>query len=472
MTFPFRHVTIAQVYLPKVKPQTFNSFSPDIGMQPDSVSPSRCEHALFDANLAATVTAGGELYCESTAPLHDYAGQQSLPNFQLAYNNYQPKVRTIHDDIKRCEMAQTDTAIIVILALIFIVLLYGLLTLLMRQWLMSKTSSTSAWGPQALGLWHESKKKRLVWSFRPDQMLTPFSYSMQTEFELPVIVLSSAENKTGPLPYQPIFYVDGTESSCRYTGTMQIEFPTEYDTSHIRTNSERASWLSMITALQAMERYSTEWESRTWRATANLNSRPDFLEMTSLVVGIQRKRHVVKRSELFRKPYATTTLSELVQLAAMLGIYWKTFDRDDDKYRAEGNGYILRGSRVPDLGLVFAFEEAGWHGFGPTRVIPTSGIQELCFGYVPTIWRSGDQTKPRRQIITEVGLQAPKTYAHEMYLQTLRLGSKSEIMRTLRYIGCDAIVIRNSVDEDCQLARLIPGRSNVFYLVTSCNVLT
>lgn len=94
-----------------------------------------------------------------------------------------------------------------------------------------------------------------------------------------------------------------------------------------------------------------------------------------------------------KKPYAMTIISHLIEMAAMLGLYRKVFDRAEDKYRAEGNGCMLTGTAVPDLGLDFNFQVTRNRKFKETRLIPTGDVRNLCFGAVPTIYRNLKNTE-------------------------------------------------------------------------------
>jgi hypothetical protein len=125
------------------------------------------------------------------------------------------------------------------------------------------------------------------------------------------------------------------------------------------------------------------------------------------------------------KPYATTTMCHLVEMLAVLGVYWKVFDRRADRYRAEGNRFMVLGERVSDLGLVFTFHVNGLSRFERNRVIPVDEIKELCFGWVPTIYR---ETKNIRRLEVPI---------HLFDLSSLQMGSAEEIAGTLLIIGCN-----------------------------------
>ncbi|KAI8250731.1 modin [Colletotrichum sp. SAR11_239] len=136
-----------------------------------------------------------------------------------------------------------------------------------------------------------------------------------------------------------------------------------------------------------------------------------------------------------KKPYATTTISHIIELASTLGLYWKVFDRDDNKYRAEGNGYSLTGSRIADFGIVFSFEKIGPPAFQERRVIPTYEVKELCFGRVPTLFRGPKETEDTVEWLKPLKTSTPDS------LEILQLGSREEIAETLTQIGCNVNTI-------------------------------
>jgi hypothetical protein len=126
------------------------------------------------------------------------------------------------------------------------------------------------------------------------------------------------------------------------------------------------------------------------------------------------------------KPYATTTIGHLVEIAAMLGIFWKDFDRDQHRYRAQGNGFSIEGQYTERLGVTFTFTKSGQTWFKENCVIYHEDIRELCFGFAPTIFR----------------VEGEKQYTDEARgLGTLQLGSMTEIAQTLATFGCNTTTI-------------------------------
>ncbi|TDZ16842.1 hypothetical protein Cob_v010290 [Colletotrichum orbiculare MAFF 240422] len=193
-------------------------------------------------------------------------------------------------------------------------------------------------------------------------------------------------------------------------------------------DNEQATWVWLLVAVQRMEAESKQWEQEHRGPDA-----PGFADPT-LTVKIQAKRRSFDMNPAIKKPYATTTISHLAELAAVLGLYWKAFDRDGNQYRAEGNGYSLTGSRVADFGIVFVFEKTGRTVFEEKRIIPTSEVKELCFGRVPTLYRGRENREEdldwQNPLMTSSG-------EGDLRVEILQLGSRDEIAETLTQIGCN-----------------------------------
>ncbi|KAF9873418.1 modin [Colletotrichum karsti] len=189
------------------------------------------------------------------------------------------------------------------------------------------------------------------------------------------------------------------------------------------------TWIWLLAAVQRMEKESKEWdEKKREQDVGRLYTKIEW--KPSLAVKIQAMRRSFDANPAIKKPYATTTISHLVELASVLGLYWKVFDREDNKYRAEGNGYSLTGSRIADFGIVFVFEKVGHPSFEKGRIIPAYEVKELCFGRVPTLFR---EELPKN----DVEWLKPLKTSSSTRLKILQLGSREEIMESLTSIGCN-----------------------------------
>ncbi|KAK2017315.1 hypothetical protein LZ32DRAFT_576760 [Colletotrichum eremochloae] len=264
---------------------------------------------------------------------------------------------------------------------------------------------------------------------------------LEVRFEAPVIFLAPPKNTKGPGDGR-MWSVEGTRESCkknRLDWDKLFQASGSKDIERVHTvDMELATWVYLLIAIETMEYFSKNWELKKIEDEGSQEYIPTYpmepiLPEPTLAVMIQAKERSFDTVPAMKKPFATTTISHLIELAAILGIYWKVFDRDNNQYRAEGNGYSLTGSRIPDLGIQFVFEKTGHTAFEARRVIPTSEVKELCFGRVPTMFRQKINDDE------DVEWQNPlKTSSGTGFrLEILQLGSPKEIAETLTQIGCN-----------------------------------
>ncbi|KAH6625009.1 hypothetical protein B0J18DRAFT_429932 [Chaetomium sp. MPI-SDFR-AT-0129] len=296
-------------------------------------------------------------------------------------------------------------------------------------------------GPNVMGGW--SVLTRRVWR--------PSEFRFETLFEVPVIFVCPPSNRRGPIRDKPIYFVTGTPDSMEQTRAMlpgeeqRIQSTPE---SQVRTaDNERASWVTLLSHLQSMEKESQEWEEQQHYNGSPPLMYPVGFDEHTLAVAIQAKtRSWDTMPAHVKKPYATTAFCHLLEIAAMMGIYWKEFDRLKARYQAEGNGYILTGGHIPDLGLMFTLQISGRNRFQENRVIPVDEVKELCCGFVSTLFH--DIKRDRRRI----GL--PKEDPKD--LDFLQLGSRDEIAETMVLIGCNTDTINYFRSNDAKYSHLFP----------------
>lgn len=335
----------------------------------------------------------------------------------------------------------------------------------------------------------------------------------EVDYESPVIFLARRSNQRGPLKDKDIYYADGenyqdyrldppsgaseetdatpvanakppspeqkgfmsmihrrpTSQTRRLDAEQAIPEPkppnsdTSEDTDPTITRErvstvahERVTWVALLNAIQRMERDSENWERSVWDRdkddNPNRTLRPKIKDADRLAVGIQITKRSFDANPSVKKPYATSTICHIVELAAVLGLYWKEFNRENDRYWAEGNGFCLIGRRVHDFGITFTFEQAGWPSFKKSRLIHTEDIKELCFGSVPTVYR--DKTSD-----TAWRMQRGDR-SNQPVLQTLKLGSLNDIAKTLKLIRCNVNTIRYYEEEGYKTSHLFPGTCN------------
>ncbi|KAF8858111.1 hypothetical protein BDZ45DRAFT_674250 [Acephala macrosclerotiorum] len=238
-----------------------------------------------------------------------------------------------------------------------------------------------------IGLWAEGTKRKLRFN----------QFRIEVVFETPVIFAAPPDNKKGPVPGRDIHYFDGTPESYEKT---RVLLPADQDKADDDTrrqvhtaDDERASWLTLISTLQLKEHDSRMWDNlqRTKSRTPPKNGWPKRFtppkpryELAAALQSKTRSWDFIPSS--ITKPYATSAMCHLVELMAMLGLYWKTFDQSTWNLRAEGNGFILTSTHVHGLGVMVVFATTGKSDFQANRVIPSHHIKDLPFGTVPNIF--------------------------------------------------------------------------------------
>ncbi|TDZ15159.1 hypothetical protein Cob_v011888 [Colletotrichum orbiculare MAFF 240422] len=335
-----------------------------------------------------------------------------------------------------------DTELIVAwVALIISVLAFVIAIFQALQQYYASATGYSSCTDKVIGQWSQFTKRIFKW----------YEFRFEVEFEVPVIFVAPPTNPRGPLgehKSKEITYMVGTPDSYKKTYTWdQDEYNNVNDALRagntrqaIHTaDNELANWLGLLMAIQRMEK-----ESRSWQNNDYFSNSPQWEDHTpchpsgsstpvpyTLTVGMQRKKKSWdSMPDNMKKPYATTTISHLVEVAAMLGVYWKEFDRNNDRYRAQGNGFMITGCDVDDLGLVFTFQKTGPTWFHENRVVPHNSVKELCFGFCPTIFRQ-HQNNDNHKYADE-----PKD------IGTLQLGSMSAIAETLVVLGCNTNTVK------------------------------
>ncbi|GJD04280.1 modin [Colletotrichum higginsianum] len=310
----------------------------------------------------------------------------------------------------------------------------------LQQYYASATGYSSC-TQKVMGDWAQFTRRRFRWD----------EFRFEVEFEVPVIFVAPPTNHRGPLGKhndKEITYMTGTSDSYKKTFTWDQQQYDQVDRSLRAGNSrqaihtadnELANWLGLLMAIQRMERESRTWQDNEYFGHGN----PQWEDQTpchphaptaavthTLAVGMQRKKKSWdSMPDNMKKPYATTTISHLVEVAGMLGVHWKEFNRNEDRYRAQGNGFSITGYDVDDLGIVFSFEKTGPTWFHENRVVPDNRVKELCFGYCPTIFRPEASNNHK--------------YADEPKdIGTLQLGSMAAIAETLVVIGCNTNTVR------------------------------
>lgn len=345
-------------------------------------------------------------------------------------------------------MAALDTGdLVAVVALVISIIAFGATMMQVAQQYYSSAAGYSNCGEQVMGEWSKSKRRK----FHYDEL------RFEVQFEAPVIFVCGPKNDKGPVPDRPINFVKGTPESLK--DTRMLSAAQEWEkmdglskNARIHTaDNGKASWVTMLQALHAMERDSQEWQEEVLKAEIN-GSGPKAQPLPTLATWQDHSATVALQPKLrswdtmpseVKKPYATTTICHLVEMCALLGLHWKEFDRSQNKYRADGNGFLLTGHDATDLGLMFNFQTYGKILFKQNRVMPVDEIKELAFGCVPTIYRKPVDTRR-----LDFDSEDPKN--------VMQLGSVLELSETLIHFGCNTKTASYFRNEHKKHAHLFP----------------
>lgn len=234
-----------------------------------------------------------------------------------------------------------------------------------------------------MGPWGRATHR--VWTFD--------EFRLKVMFLSPVIFVAPPSNTRGPVKGRPIFNVDGTAESYHQTRTRsppeQEAHERETDGGDIPSrvytaDDELASWVLLLQTLQKAEAEGRAWDHKASTATPK---GAHFAEVRStLVIQVQeRKRSWDQMPSGMQKPFATSTISHVAEMAALLGMVWTVFNQDSWVFRAEGNGLVMTSSSVSGLGVAVTFVVTGGSKFQANRTIPCPSVKEYLFGNVPTI---------------------------------------------------------------------------------------
>lgn len=330
---------------------------------------------------------------------------------------------------------------------ISLVALLGTFAQVFQQYIASAAGYSNC-GESVMGRWHESKKRK----FRATEL------RFEVEFETPVFFVCPTTNKRGPIKNQPIKFVSGTSESLRETRALlpedeEAQRQSRQESTVHTADNERASWVVLLSQLQSMEKDSQKWQQSHYKANPpEAHPQVTFAQHTLAVALQAKKRSWDTMPAGVKKPYATTTMCHLLEIVAMMGIHWKEFDRSRERYRAEGNGYILTGTNVPELGIMFTLQVTGKSRFMENRVIPVDEVKELCCGYVSTLFQEKKDT--RRVEVLDAESKDDKETKDLSFLQ---LGSLDEIAETMVLIECNTDTAKYFRSPDAKHGHLFPG---------------
>lgn len=357
-------------------------------------------------------------------------------------------------------MATEPEVIVAGVALAISVIALAAAALQVTQQYYASANGYNACDKRVLGDWSHSRKRTLK--------LKEFRFEVQ--YEAPVIFLTRPDyTGKGPVEGKPVIMLTGDAESRKQSWTEEAASTSntasssdsadenkgrrarkaaerkEIEAIHTADN-DTATWVKLLQTIQNMESKSNEWQEE-WFSRGGLpkvgyaateTEKADVKENQTLIVAMQKKTKSYDTMPAgIKKPYGTSTWCHLIELTAMLGIYWVEFDRTNDRYRAEGNGFVVAGEKVTDLGVMFSFQVARASRFQENRVIPSEHVKDLAFGIVSTVYNR-----------TSTAIDRRLNNGDRQDISQLNFSSRADIAESLVLIGCNANAVNYFARDD------------------------
>ncbi|USW53533.1 hypothetical protein Slin15195_G068520 [Septoria linicola] len=229
-----------------------------------------------------------------------------------------------------------------------------------------------------MGLWGKRTKRVFTWE----------EFRFKVMIRTPVLFVAPPNNKFGPVKDRPIYNIDGTLDSYKSTYCRvpsQQDHDAKAGSLRVHTaDDEYASWVVLMETLHKADVEARQWDHKF--STQTSDSPRNGVQSTIVVQVQEKKRSWDQMPDAVKKPFATSNISHILEIAALLGMQWVAFDQDTWNMRAEGNGFMLLSQTVWGLGVSVSFSVTGKAKFAENRMIPCPGMKELLFGTVDTIF--------------------------------------------------------------------------------------
>ncbi|KAH6685095.1 hypothetical protein F5X68DRAFT_22004 [Plectosphaerella plurivora] len=350
-------------------------------------------------------------------------------------------------------MTTEPEVIVAGVALAISVIALAAAALQVAQQYFASASNYNTCDARVMGDWHQSRKRLLRFK----------DFRLEVQYDAPVIFLTRPDyTGVGPVPPKPVIMLSGDDASREASWTVVVDPPShsnstaadgltskekkkkEIEAIHTADN-DLATWVKLLQTIQNMESKSTKWQEEWFKkgtpkpgSVASPEQQEAVRKGHTLVVAMQKKTKSYDTMPAgIKKPFGTTTWCHLIELTAMLGIYWVEFDRTNDRYRAEGNGFVVAGEKVSDLGVMFSFQVAKASRFEENRVIPSEHVKDLAFGIVPTVYC---------RTLTAVDRRLDRSDQKD--IGKLHFSSRADIADSLVLIGCNANAVNYFARDD------------------------
>ncbi|UJO21697.1 uncharacterized protein CLAFUR5_09308 [Fulvia fulva] len=227
----------------------------------------------------------------------------------------------------------------------------------------------------------------------PRRTFEPSELRFVVTYATPVLFVAPPANTRGPLSDKAVHKLEGTQESRSNTLTIVraskvIEKKPSVFHRVGPTNDALASWVTLLHVLQDNEKHGRRWDAdMRMKTPAGLTNHGPEYTMCVQIQKLDRNWDFIPDS--ITKPYATTSLVRVAEIAVIQGMSWRIFEPDTGDLSAESENITCSGFLVPRAGIVVIFTVTGkiTQVANPSqRTIPDIRAKQLIFGSVLSIF--------------------------------------------------------------------------------------
>ena len=207
--------------------------------------------------------------------------------------------------------------------------------------------------PSVIGLWASKTRRRFRWS----------EFRFETLFSTPDIRIRRSDKSD--MEDGAIHLLGNVASRRRSLVSASREMPTG-------GHADLVSWLVLLYHLHLLQQAQTFPIDRYLNQRKGLSVGPFhsliFCEESHVAVTIRERSWDFMPPEIVR-PFASSTIGDIVVIAHRLGMGWKEFRPGESIMRAEGNGQSISSTPVRSLGILLQYSNDG-------LLDPRKGLQQ------------------------------------------------------------------------------------------------
>ena len=223
-----------------------------------------------------------------------------------------------------------------------------------------------------IGDWATLTRRKWRWS----------EFRFETKFTTPTIRLVNVANCAGS---GEVTLITGNTESRRKTYVRSIGYP-DRNILDRDESGDQVGWLQLLDHLHVFQ-----WNHIMWRISLNSAVDSPMEQITWPAITFRERSWDFMPPDIIR-PFATSTVGDIIALAHRLGMRWTDLRPGDGIMRAEGGGKSIISTAVRGFGILLQFNydradrdiipSFGSFGYGGHITIPSVPADKLGFGII------------------------------------------------------------------------------------------